>query len=138
MMRRKASGLIGLGLLFLAGLGWSVPGQGQNPDYDKVVGTWSLEVNAGDEYYYLILGLAVSEGKLAGKLSELNGMFTDVPLSEVSFENQTLKYSAKLPTPPDGAERLVKFEMKLGNNKLEGSLSIQDLDITAPVMGTKK
>jgi hypothetical protein len=102
------------------------------------VGTWSLEVNAGNEYYYLTLELGVNEGKLGGKLSEQSGMFKDVPLLETVFDDQVLKYSAKVPTPPDGAERLVKSEMRLVENKLDGTITVQDLEITAPVTGTKK
>jgi len=138
MMRMKPAGLIVLSLLFLLGLAWQVAAQGQKPDDDKIVGTWSLEVNAGNEYYYLTLELAVNEGKRSGKLSEQSGMFKDAPLLEPAFDGQTLKYSVKIPTPPDGTERLVKFEMKLVDNKLDGALTIQDLEITAPVTGTKK
>jgi hypothetical protein len=138
MTKMKALGLIGLALLFLLGLGWQASGQSQKPNYDKIVGTWSLEVNAGNEYYYLTLELAVNEGKLAGKLSEQSGMFKDAPLLETAFDGQTLNYSVKIPTPPDGAERLVKSEMKLADNKLDGAITVQDLEITAPVTGTKK
>jgi hypothetical protein len=138
MMRMKPAGLIVLSLLFLLGLAWQVAAQSQKPDYDKIVGTWSLEVNAGNEYYYLTLELAVNEGKLGGRLSEQSGMFKDAPLLETAFDGQTLKYSVKIPTPPDGAERLVKSEMKLVDNKLDGAITVQDLEITAPVTGTKK
>jgi hypothetical protein len=138
MMKVKPSGLIAFILLILFGLGWQASGLSQKPDYGKIVGTWSLEVNAGNEYYYLTLELAVNEGKLGGKLSEQSGMFKDAPLLETAFDGQTLKYSVKIPTPPDGAERPAKFEMKLVDNKLDGAITIQDLEITAPVTGTKK
>jgi hypothetical protein len=138
MMKVKPSGLIAFALLFLLGLGWQAAAQGQKPDYDKIVGTWSLEVNAGNEYYYLTLELTVNEGKLGGKLSEQSGMFKDVPLLETAFDGQTLKYSVQIPTPPDGAERLVKSEMKLLDNKLDGTITVQEMEMTAPVTGTKK
>mgnify|MGYP001592920051 CR=1 FL=1 len=138
MMKMKPSGLMAFVLLFLLGLVWPAAGQGQKPDYDKIVGTWSLEVSAGSEYYYLTLELTVNEGKLGGKLSEQSGMFKDAPLVEPGFEGQTLKYSVKIPTPPDGAERLVKSEMKLVDNRLEGTLTVQDMEMTVPVTGTKK
>jgi hypothetical protein len=138
MMKMKPSGLIVFALLFLLGLVWPAAGQGQKPNYDKIVGTWSLEVSAGNEFYYLTLELTVNEGKLGGKLSEQNGMFKDAPLLETAFDGQTLKYSVKIPIPPDGAERLVKSEMKLADNKLDGTLSIEDMAMTVPVTGTKK
>ncbi len=138
MMKVKPSGLIALALLFQLGLGWQAEAQGQKPDYDKIVGTWSLEVNAGNEYYYLTLELAVNEGKLGGKLSEQSGMFKDVPLLETAFDGQALKYSVQIPTPPDGAERLVKSEMKLLDNKLDGTITVEEMEMTAPVTGTKK
>ncbi len=138
MMKVNPSGLIAFALLFLLGLGGTTAAQGQKPDYDKIVGTWSLEVNAGNEFYYLTLELTVNEGKLGGKLSEQSGMFKDAPLLEPVFDGQTLKYSVKIPTPPDGAERLVNSEMRLADNKLDGTLTVQDLEMTVPVTGTKK
>ena len=137
MMRIKPAGLIVL-VLFLLGLGGQAAAQSQKPDSNKIVGTWSLEVSAGNEYYYLTLELTVQEGKLAGKLSEQSGMFKDAPLLEPAFDGQILKYSVKIPTPPDGVERLVKSEMTLVDNKLEGTLTVQDLEMTVPVTGTKK
>jgi len=137
MMKMKPAGLIVLAL-FLLGPGGQAAAQSQKPNYDKIAGTWSLEVSAGSEYYYLTLELTAEEGKLGGKLSEQNGMFKDAPLLEPAFDGQTLKYSVKIPTPPDGVERLVKSEMKLVDNKLEGTLTIQDLEMTVPVTGTKK
>jgi hypothetical protein len=137
-MKMKSSGLIVFVLLFLLGFVWPAAGQGQKPNYDKIVGTWSLEVSAGNEYYYLTLELTVVEGKLGGKLSEQSGMFKDAPLLEPAFDGQTLKYSVKIPTPPDGAERLAKSEMKLVDDKLDGTLTVMDLEMTVPVTGKKK
>jgi hypothetical protein len=138
MIRVKPVVLMVLGLLFLLGRGEQAAARDQKPNYDKIVGTWSLEVSAGNEYYYLTLELTVNEGKLGGKLSEQSGMFKDALLLEPAFDGQALKYSVKIPTPPDGAERLVTSEMKLLANKLEGTITVQDLEITAPVTGTKK
>jgi len=115
----------------------------QNPppakvDYNKIVGTWSLEVNAGQEFYYLPLVLKVTDGKLEGTLSEQNGLFKDTPLSAIEFDGQTLKFEAKTPTPPDGAERPIKFDLKLSADKLEGLVSVADLGMSVPVTGAKK
>lgn len=121
----------------------AVAGFGQNPpqakvDYNKVAGHWSLEVNAGSEFYYLPLVLKVTEGKLEGTLSETNGFFKDVPLTAVEFDGELLKFEAKTPTPPDGAERSIKFELKLAAEKLEGQVIITDLGMSVPVTGAKK
>ena len=110
----------------------------QKVDLNKVAGAWSLEVNAGGEFYYLTLDLRVKDGKLEGGLSEANGMFKDAPLASIEFDGATLKFEVKVPTPPDGAERLVKTEMKLAAGKLEGMLTIADMGLAAAVTGAKK
>lgn len=110
----------------------------QKVDLNKVAGAWSLEVNAGGEFYYLALDLKVKDGKLEGGLSEANGMFKDAPLASIEFDGTTLKFDVKIPTPPDGTERLVKTELKLVAAKLEGMLTIADMGLTAAVTGVKK
>jgi hypothetical protein len=110
----------------------------QKVDMNKVAGAWSLEVNAGGEFYYLTLDLKAKDGKLEGGLSEANGMFKDAPLANVEFDGTTLKFDVKIPTPPDGAERLVKTEMKLVAAKLDGVLSIADMGLSAGITGVKK
>ena len=131
----------GLMLILLAAVALAAPAQNTPPvkvDNNKIVGNWSLEVNAGQEFYYLPLVLKVTAGKLEGTLSEQNGMFKDVPLTGIEFDGQTLKFEAKTPTPPDGAERPIKFDLKLASDKLEGLVSIVDLGISAAVTGAKK
>ena len=86
----------------------------------------------------MTLDLKVKDGKLEGGLSEQNGMFKDVPLTNIEFDGTTLKFDGKIPTPPDGAERLVKTEMKLAAGKLEGVLTLPDMGLTAGVTGVKK
>jgi hypothetical protein len=121
----------------LLALGLAAPAQ-EKVDLDKVSGSWSLEVSAGEEFYYLTLDLKVKDGKLEGGLSEANGMFKDAPLANIEFDGATLKFDVKVPTPPDGAERLVKTEMKLVAAKLEGMLTIADMGLSAGVTGVKK
>ena len=131
----------GLIMILLTAVAFAAPGQTPpkaKVDYNKIVGNWSLEVNAGQEFYYLPLLLKVTAGKLEGTLSEQNGMFKDVPLTGIEFDGQTLKFEAKTPTPPDGAERPIKFDLKLASDKLEGLVSIVDLGISAAVTGAKK
>jgi len=131
----------GLTMILLAAVALAAPAQNPPPakvDNNKIVGNWSLEVNAGQEFYYLPLLLKVTAGKLEGTLGEQNGMFKDVPLTGIEFDGQTLKFEAKTPTPPDGAERPIKFDLKLAADKLEGLVSIVDLGISAAVTGAKK
>jgi hypothetical protein len=122
-----------LALAFVA----PVPAQ-QKPDLGKIAGAWALEVNAGGEFYYLTLDLKAKDGKLEGGLSEQNGMFKDVPLANVEYDGTTLKFDVKIPTPPDGQERLVKTELKLVADKLEGLLTLPDMGMSVGVAGTKK
>jgi hypothetical protein len=110
----------------------------QKVDLNKIAGSWSLEVNAGGEFYYLTLDIKVKDGKLEGGLSEANGMFKDAPLANIEFDGTTLKFEVKIPTPPDGAERLVKTEMKLVDAKLEGMLTIAEMGLSVGVTGVKK
>jgi hypothetical protein len=137
----KISTKLSLATVLLLVFALAVPAQ--NPpqkkvDHSKIIGLWALEVDAGGEYYYLILELKLEAEKLGGGLSEQNGMFKDVPLSNIEFDGQTLKCEAKTPTPPDGAERLIKIEVKLVDNKLEGLITVPDLSVSAGVSGTKK
>ncbi len=106
--------------------------------YDKIVGKWALEANAGGGSYSLILDLKLAAGKLEGGLSEQNGGFTNAQLSNIAFDGQLLKFEVKVPTPPDGAERLAKSELKLVDNNLIGTMVVEELGMSATVTGTKK
>jgi hypothetical protein len=137
----KTAMKLALLMILLTAVAFAAPGQTPpqaKVDYNKIVGNWSLEVNAGQEFYYLPLVLKVTAGKLEGTLSEQNGMFKDAPLTGIEFDGQTLKFEAKTPTPPDGAERPIKFDLKLAADKLEGLVSVVELNISVPVTGVKK
>jgi len=103
-----------------------------------IVGTWALEVNAGEESYYLNLELKLTEAKLEGSLSEANGIFLNAPLTNVEFDGETLRFDVKVPTPPDGLERLIKAEAKLVEDKLQGAITVPDLSLSVPLFGVKK
>jgi hypothetical protein len=107
-------------------------------NFTPILGPWALEINAGDQYYYLTLVLKMDQGKLTGTLSEQNGLFTNVPLTTAEFDGQTLKFECKIQTPPDGAERVAKSEAKLVADKLQGTIAVPDLGLTAEFAGTKK
>jgi hypothetical protein len=108
------------------------------PDFSKLVGTWALEVNAGGEYYYLTLEFKLTEGKFEGFMSEQSGIFSNVPVSNIEWDNTFLKFDFKSPTPPDGVERMIKSEFKFADEKLAGMMTIPDLGMSVPVTGTKK
>jgi len=97
-----------------------------------------VEVDAGEEYYYLSMTIERSEGELKGTISESSGSFEDTPLSDIEFDGDTLIFGFTAPTPPDGYERLVTAEFKVGDNKLEGFFSLDDLGISAAATATKK
>jgi hypothetical protein len=108
------------------------------PSPDKLVGTWAVEVNAGGENYYLTLVFKVTDDKLEGGLSEQSGMFTNVPLTAIEWDGTALKFACKIPTPPDGTERATKSEMKYLDGKLAGTITIEDMGMTASMTATKK
>ncbi len=108
------------------------------PDPAPLLGQWMLQVDAGGEFYFLPLEIKLAEGKLAGTLSEQSGMFTGLPMANMTWDGTLLKFEGKLPTPPDGAERLCKFEFKLDQGKLVGIINIEEMGMTAPVTGAKK
>jgi hypothetical protein len=108
------------------------------PAPDKLLGVWALEVNAGGENYYLTLEFKITSDKLEGALSEQSGMFTNVPLSAIEWDGTVLKFACKVPTPPDGTERGTKSEMKLQDGKLAGTITIEDMGLTAAMTATKK
>jgi hypothetical protein len=108
------------------------------PDYGKILGTWDVEVNANGEYYYLTMNIEKSEEGLKGMVSESTGAFSDVPLKEIQYDGQTLKFQFTSPTPPDGLERLVKADFKVGDNKLEGTVAVEDMGLSVPATATKK
>ncbi len=134
MKKTALKALLAIGVLSLA-LGLSA--QTPQPDPAPLLGTWLLEVNAG-EIYMLPLTLKLVDGKLAGTLSEQSGMFTDIPLTDITWDGTVFKCGVKIPTPPDGSERPVKTEFKIEQGKLVGMIIIEELGLVAPAVGTKK
>ncbi|MGB8951988.1 MAG: hypothetical protein WCC06_04900 [Candidatus Aminicenantales bacterium] len=136
---KEARRIAPMALLVIGMLCWIVPLQSQDQvDFSKIIGSWDLEVNADSEYYYLLLEMNLVDGKLEGGLSEQGGIFTDSPLSNILFDGENFNFEVTVPTPPDGAERVVKGEFKLVEGKLEGTLIVADLGAEAPTTGTKK
>jgi hypothetical protein len=134
---KSLSRLIPVALALILALGLPLAGQ-DKPSPDKLVGAWALEVNAGGENYYLTLTFKVTDGKLEGGLSEQSGMFTNVPLTGIEWDGTVLKFACKIPTPPDGTERGTKSEMKFQDGKMTGTITIEDMGLTASMTATKK
>jgi len=106
---------------------------------DKILGAWSLEITAESELYYVSVALQQVEGVLAGTASEPSGFFTDVPLTDLTFDGATLKFALQAPTPPDGLERALAVELKVVDEKtMEGTLLVPDLNISAAVKAVKQ
>lgn len=137
-MKEELIKVLVLGFVLVLSFSFS-PGLSQEtPDLRKIMGAWDIEVDADGEYYYLSMSIEKSEEGLKGTISESTGAFSDVPLSNIEYDGQTLKFTFNSPTPPDGIERLVKAEFKVGDNKLEGLLTVEDLEATATATATRK
>jgi hypothetical protein len=135
-MKRKAETIFALCALCVFSLSFLLSQQA--PDYGKITGEWQIEISADGEYYYLSMKIEKAETGLKGTISESTGGFTDVPLANIKFDGQTLSFEFTSATPPDGNERLVKVEFKVGDNKLEGTLTVEDLGISGSATATRK
>ncbi|MGD1009290.1 MAG: hypothetical protein ABR951_03965 [Candidatus Aminicenantales bacterium] len=130
---------LGLALAVLAGLGLALSQQipAPKPDRAKILGTWTLDIDAGETTITLTLVLQEAEGKLVGKISEPNGMFTDSPLSNIEFDGENLAYDINVPSPPDGSVKVWKTQLKIGADTAEGAIANADLAMTATVTGKR-
>ncbi len=137
-MRTILAKAFALGLFFSFSLCFLMLPSQETLNYEKILGAWDIEVVAEGEYYYLSMNLEKSEQELKGTISEQSGGFTDIPLSEIKFDGQTLSFDFTAPTPPDGLERLIKTEFKVADNRLEGTLNVVDLGVTATAIATRK
>ena len=95
-------------------------------------------MDVGGEFYYLSFSIEKTDEGLKGSISESSGLFSDVPLANIEFDDTHLSFETNIPTPPDGYENLVKSELKLVEGKLEGILSVEALGISAAATATKK
>jgi hypothetical protein len=130
---------LGLALALAAGLGLALSQQTPvpNPDKARVLGTWTLDIDAGEMTITLTLVLTEADGKLAGKISESNGMFTDSPLSNIEFDGENLAYDISVPSPPDDVVKVWKTQLKVGADTAEGAIANADLGMTATITGKR-
>jgi len=89
----------------------------------KVIGEWKVEVNGDGQYYYLTMTITESGGKLSGTMSEQSGMFKDAPLTNLEFDGQNLGFEITVTTPPDGLEKPWTASFAVGEDKMDGSFS---------------
>ncbi|MGA2534055.1 MAG: hypothetical protein ABSG19_13585 [Candidatus Aminicenantales bacterium] len=136
---KKAILTAGLVLALLAGpgLALSQAKPAPAPDKTKVLGTWSLDVFAGGMTITLSLLLEEAEGQLAGKISEANGMFSDAPLTNIEYDGERLAYDISIPSPPDGAVKAWRTELKVGEDVVEGSIANTEAGMSATISGKR-
>jgi hypothetical protein len=137
-MKRTIPTLI-LSVALAAGPALALPQQSPapKPDNAKVVGDWSLDIIAGGTAITLNLTMAEAEGKLTGKISEPNGMFTDAPLTGIQYDGETLSYDISVASPPDGAVKIWRTELRLGEDAVEGNISNAEAGMSATVTGKR-
>jgi len=135
-MRRTIPTLV-LAVALAAGLALPQQSPAPKPNTAKVVGDWSLDIFAGGMTVTLNLTLAEAEGKLAGKISEPNGMFTDVALAGIQYDGETLTYDISVPSPPDGTVKTWKTELKVGEDAVEGGISNAEAGMSATITGKR-
>jgi len=109
----------------------------EKADTAKVVGSWNVEVYAGDQTYALKLVVSEEQGQLAGKVSESMGTFTDVAISEVFYDGVSFRFNFVSPTPPDGLSRTVKADFKVAEGSMDGVINVPDLEFTADAKATR-
>jgi hypothetical protein len=121
-------------LLSAATLGWP---QAAPPSLkpENLVGKWDVEVSADSQYFYLTLVLELVEGKLAGKVSEANGMFTDAPCQDLVLDGKKFTCVTNISTPPDGAVRPWTIAVEIDGEAFTGSISNAELQISAAMTG---
>lgn len=106
---------------------------------EALAGTWSVEVYVENEVFYLTLTLRSDEGGvLGGTISESYGTFTDLPVTELLFDQGRLSFRISAPTPPDGLERTVSFEFAVTDEaSMEGTVGVPDLGVAGRAKAAK-
>ena len=130
---------LGLALALAAAFGLALTPQqaAPKPDLSKVLGTWNLDIDTGGMVITLTLVLEAPEGKLSGKISEPNGMFTDAPLANIEYDGENLAYDISVASPPDGSVKTWRTQLKLGADVAEGVIANADSGMSANVSGKR-
>ena len=135
-MKKIDSRALLVAAVFVLLIAVAAPAQ-EKADTAKIVGTWMIDVYAGETNYSLSLAVTDTEGQLAGTVSESMGAFTEVALSDIYYDGETFRFSFSSPTPPDGSSRTVKADFKVGVDKMDGLLSVPDLEVTVEAKATR-
>ncbi len=139
MRRTFAAAAFALAVLWSFGL--ALPQQSSQPaskpDKTKILGTWNLEINAGEMIVNLTMIVEEIDGKLAGKVSEQNGMFTDAALAKIELSGEDFAAEISVPSPPDNAVKTWALRFKLGDETLTGTIANADLGMTAEITGKR-
>ena len=126
-------------LALAAGLVFARPQQtpAPKPDTGKILGTWSLDIFAGGMTITMTLVMEEVDGKLAGKISEANGMFPETAIANIEYKEESLAYDLSIPSPPDGAVRAWRTELKVGADVVEGSIASNEAGMSATISGKR-
>jgi hypothetical protein len=139
-MKKTASRALLVTAVFIlaaaAAVAVAAPAQ-EKAEPSKIVGSWTIDVYAGEATYTLGLVVTATDGQLAGRISESGGTFTDVALGDIFYDGETFRFSFMSPTPPDGASRTIKAEFKVGEDRMDGTLSVPDMDVTIEAKATR-
>jgi hypothetical protein len=103
-MTKRKTLAVGLSVLAAAALCWAQAAP-QSLKPENLAGKWDVEISVDSQYFYITLVLELIEGKLTGKVSEPNGMFTDAPCQNLAIDGKKFTCETNIPTPPDGAVR---------------------------------
>lgn len=136
---KKATVTLGLAVALLAGVCLAEPQQNAapKPDKAKILGDWSLEIDAGGMIVSLAMVIGETEGKLSGKVSEQNGMFTDAALNNLEYTGAELSGEISVPSPPDGAVKVWAIRLNVGEETVDGSIANADTGMSAAIAGKR-
>jgi len=139
-MKKSFAALLALAV----GLTWGMalsqqapPKAPPKPENRKLVGTWALEVDAGGMIVSLTMVITETGGKLSGKVSEQNGMFTDADLANIDYNGSDFNGEISVPSPPDGAVKTWSIKTKVGEETLEGTIENADAGMSAALTGKR-
>lgn len=104
---------------------------------EGLIGKWELVIEAEGMVINLVMQLSLENGSLSGRMSDQYGTFSDVPITELKLENNTLSFILTVASPPDGLVRPWTFELKINGDEFEGAVYSSELGITVPVRGKK-
>ena len=138
IMKKNVCRHLSLSVVLVFSFVWMGAYAPQIKDAAKIGGDWNMEVDAGGEYYYLSFTIEEVSGTLTGKISEESGSFTEVKMEKIEFDGLKFSFEMTIPTPPDGMENLVKGAFEFLEEKLEGTLAIEELGMTAYATCTRK